>query len=91
MNALIRMQPLDVKRQPLYPMQLVGTVPRDAQPHRVGGVWELDPKKEMPYFVRVFADNKSIIREIQAEGPSHLRKLNSVTFYMDLTVLPRKS
>lgn len=91
MNAIIRMQPLDAKRNPLFPPKIVGTVPRDAQPHRVGDVWQLDPKKEMPYYVRVWADDRYIIKEILAAPPAELRKLKTVTFYMDLTVLPRKS
>lgn len=92
MHAVIRMQPLDAKRQPIdgYPIKrLADTVPRDGEPHRVGESWELDPQKEMPYFVRVWADDRCIDTEIDCAGPSHMRRLNSVTFYMMLTVLPR--
>lgn len=90
MHAVIHMQPLDANRRPCgYPVQRVGTVPRDAQPHRVGGVWELDRTREMPYVVRVWADDRYIDREIEAAGPNHMRFLDSITFYMLLTVLPR--
>lgn len=94
MHALIHMQPLGVNRQPIpgYPVKrLAQTVPRDGQPHRIGESWQLDPSKEMPYFVRIWADDRSIVREIECAGPAHLRKLNSITFHMDLTVLPRPS
>jgi hypothetical protein len=91
-HAIIHMQPLDARRQPIpgYEMKRnAKTVPRDGQPHQVGESWQLDPKKEMPYFCRIWADDKSIVREILAVGPEKLRHLNSITFYMDLTVLPR--
>lgn len=92
MHAVIHMQPLDARRQPIpgyARKRLAATVPRDAQPHRVGESWELDASREMPYFVQVWADDRSIIREIDCAGPASMRKLKNITFYMMLTVLPR--
>jgi hypothetical protein len=94
MHAVIHMQPLSVNRDPIpgYPVKrLSTTVPRDGEPHRIGESWELDPAREMPYFVRVWADDRSIVREIDCAGPTNLRNLNSITFWMMLTVLPRKT
>jgi len=90
-HAIIHMQPLNARRQPCgYPIKrLSQTVPRDGEPHRIGEMWELDPTREMPYYCRIWADDKSIVREIQAAWPERLRKLGSITFYMALTVLPR--
>lgn len=91
MHAMIHMQPLDARRQPCAPVQFVGTVPRDAQPHRVGAAWNTEHLKEQPYFVRVWADRRhGGDFEVECVGPSKLRKLNSVTFYQHLTVLPRR-
>lgn len=93
MNALIYMQPLDVRRRPMYPAQFVGTVPRDGIPHCISGSFELDPQREMPYFVHVFADGeprKGMIREVQASPPDRFKRLSSVSYYIDgLTVMPR--
>lgn len=94
MNAIIHMQPLNVRRQPipgLATKRCEATIPRDAQPHIVGNFWDLDAAEnpEMPYYMQIWADGgKPIIREIDCAGPSKLRFLNSITFWMWLTVLP---
>lgn len=90
MNAIIRMQPLNVRRKPCYPLQIVGTVPRDEQPHRVSGTWELDDSREMPHYVRVWADDgRGFDFEVDAAAPANWRFLKSITFYQDLKVMPR--
>lgn len=92
-TAVIHMQPLDARRNPMeYPAKRVAMVPRDAQPHRVGGVWALNNKKEMPYFVRVWADGKfGGDFEVDVDpSQDKLRYLDSITFYQMLTVLPRR-
>ena len=92
MHAIVHMQPLDARRNPItgYPRKrLRESVPRDGEPHRVGESWELDAAREMPYYVQVWADDRSIVREIDCVGPEKLRNLNSITFYMMLTVLPK--
>lgn len=90
-TALIHMQPLSVRRKPIYERKFVGTIPRDAQPHRISGEWELDPTKEMPHYVRVWADDRGYDFEVEAAAPERLRGLNSIMFHQILTVLPRKS
>lgn len=92
MKAIIHMQPLDARRQPMYPVKQVAVVERGETPHRVGGSWALNRKKEMPYFVRVWADGKfGGDFEVDLDAPTNnLRFLNSITFYQMLTVLPRR-
>lgn len=92
-HALIHMQPLNARRQPILKHKFVGTLPRDGEPHRISGHWDLDkeaPGIEMPYYVRVWADDKSKDFEIVCAPPTHLRHLNSITFTQDLAVLPRR-
>lgn len=92
-NAIIHMQPLDAHRQPMgYPAKMVGTLPRDSMPHRIGASWDLNNKKEMPYFVRVWADGRhGGDFEVDLDAPTDsLRYLDSITFYQMLTVLPRR-
>lgn len=92
MNAVITMQPLTVQRKPLFRPRIVGTVPRDGQPHRVGGVWEIAHLPEMPHYVRVRADDGVAHDfEVDCAGPVHMRHLGSVTFYQMLTVLPKRA
>lgn len=91
MNALIHMQPLNARRQPVYQRKLVGTLPRDAQPHQISGEWELDRTKEMPYYVRVWADNgRGFDFEFDGTAPERFRKLASITVTQILTVQPRR-
>jgi hypothetical protein len=75
-----------------YPVKMVGTLPRDAMPHSIGGSWELNKKKEMPYFCRVWADGRfGGDFEVLVDAPTNkLRYLDSITFYQSLTVLPRR-
>lgn len=88
-HAIVHMQPLNVRREPMYPAKFVGTVPRDAEPHRISGAWPLNREKEMPHYVRVWADNRSKDFEVDCAAPERLRFLDGITFYQDLTVLPR--
>lgn len=94
MHALIHMQPLNWRRQPIeqYPAKLVAILPRDAQPHLVCGSWELDKTKEMPYYARVWADGRhGGDYEVDLDPPStKQRYLTSITFVQHLTVLPRR-
>jgi len=98
------MQPLGLDRQPCgLPRVFTGTVERDGTPYKITGNWDLEVYKdingvktpvglivdEMPYYCRIWADDKSIVREINLAGPRHLRQLTSLTFDMFLTVLPR--
>jgi hypothetical protein len=101
------MQPLGPNRKPCGLTRIyVGTVPRDAMPHVIRGSWDLDlyqeingvrfkigpAFKEAPYWCRVWADDTSYADyQIRHAGPAHLRTLNSLTFEMDLIVLPRRS
>jgi hypothetical protein len=89
MNALIYMVPLTVKRDPIGKPFFCGTIPRDGEFHRVSGSFVLDKTKEMPHFVRIWADDKAKDFEVAASAPLHMRKLNTITFYQDLRVLPR--
>lgn len=89
MHAVIRMQALDFRRRPVSPIRLVGTQPRDAQPHRVTLSLETKALNALPRYVRVWADDRSGVFPVEGIEESALRKLDSLCLTQELTVLPR--
>ena len=92
MKAVVYMQPLDAKRQPLMPAQIAGVVPRDGQHHRVSITLEKTTLKTFPHYVFVFADGdtkRGGVFECDCAAPEKLRALDSVTLYQLIAVNPR--
>lgn len=91
MHAFIRMQPLNGRKKPIAPVQLVGTVPRDGRPHRIVGTWQCKGQRSYPTYARVWADGRSRDFQVLDQPRGKQLTIDSITLVQELTVLPKRS
>lgn len=91
MQAVVHMQPLDERRNPIGKPMFAGMTPRDGVTRQLSIAVDLDPYGcRMPFYLRVWADGKhGGDFEIDVAPPERLRKLNGVTCAMWLAVNPK--